>query len=317
MQRWRHDGSAVVVGAGFLGAALAVDLAATGVPTTVLHRSSLPGGTTAALAGCRLVRGDARDATAARRALEGAALVLWCAGSPLPDESERDPIGSLHDTIEPLVSVLDELPSSVRQFVYLSSGGTIYGPQGSRPVAETAVPAPTTAYGIARLAAEQFVARGCSSRGVDSLVLRCANVYGPGQPGNRSQGLVAAALASIATGAPLRVFGDGATVRDYVYVEDFVSVVAELVGRDLADATFNVGSGRGSSVNDVVATAEQVTGREVRVEYAPQRPCDTEYAVLDTTRLRATVDVSPRTLGDGVRATWLDGWAGREVVRIA
>jgi UDP-glucose 4-epimerase len=205
---WCHiDGRVLVVGAGFLGLAIATSLTRHGAETTLVHRAPLSSQLDRRLVAARLVHGDASDPAVARRALRDVRHVIWCAGSLMPAEAEHHPLESVSANLAPLLCFLDAMGSdgAVVDFTYLSSGGTVYGGTHDRPIAETCVPEPRTAYGIANLTAEHFVARSCARVGTRPRVLRCGNIYGPGQPGNRSQGLVAAAVAASVGGTPLRV----------------------------------------------------------------------------------------------------------------
>ncbi|MFA5882549.1 MAG: NAD-dependent epimerase/dehydratase family protein [Acidimicrobiia bacterium] len=303
---WRDlDGRVVVVGSGFLGLAIAGHLARSGAEATLVHRSPLHDAARAAAVGCRLVHGDARLPQVARAAVADARHVVWCAGGLMPAEAEVDPLGAVEAALGPVLGFLGALHTrEIADFTFVSSGGTVYGGAHTHPIAETTVPEPQTAYGIANLTTEGFVRRSCAQLGVRPLILRCGNIYGPGQPGNRSQGLVAAALAAVVDGESIRMFGAGDAVRDYLYVDDFAHAVSRLVGREQAHEVFNVGSGTGASVRDVISTVESVTGRPLRVDHQPARACDVPFVVLDTARLRSVVPNEPRSLDDGIRATW-------------
>lgn len=292
------------MGVGFLGRAVATSLTAAGVPTTVVHRSALPPGAVVPGADIRSVAGDAADTCVVDRALADAERVIWCAGGPMPAEAEQCAAASVDATLRPLITVLDGCAGrGVTHFLFLSSGGTVYGPGAATPTPETAVPQPTTAYGIARLAAEHFVHRAGDRHGIGTVVLRCSNVYGPHQPGDRSQGLVAAALSAARGGRPLRVFGDGQAVRDYLHVDDLVHAVCAVSRRGAPWPVLNVGTGVGHSVNEVLGAVAEATGSRLSVEYVPSRSCDADRAVLDVSRLRSTIDWDPMPLATGIART--------------
>ncbi len=111
-------------------------------------------------------------------------------------------------------------------------------------------------------------------------------------------------LASVTSGRALPVFGDGAAERDYLFVGDLVDVVRELLPQRDVPRVLNVGSGRGATVNEVVATVESVTGRKLLVDPRASRPGDVSRVVLDTTLLRSVVDLDPLSLMDGIALTW-------------
>jgi len=296
-------GPVAVVGSGFLGVAVASHLTAHEVPATLVARSPLTDAQAAATAGCRVVTGDVRDADVARDALADARHLVWCVGGLLPAEAEADLLAGIDTKLEPLLKCFAAVePERLVDVTFVSSGGTVYGGAHHQPITEAVPPAPVTAYGIANVAAEGVVRRACAELDARPLILRCGNVYGPGQPGDRSQGLVAAALAAYRSGDAIRMYGDA--VRDYLFVDDFAAVTSRLVGRTLAHDVYNVGSGTGLSVGEVLRTVEAVVGHPLRVERHDARACDLPYVVLDTARLRAEVDPPARPFVDGVRAAW-------------
>jgi len=159
-------------------------------------------------------------------------------------------------------------------------------------------------HGITSLAGESYLRRYREIYGVPTLALRCSNVYGPGQPGNRSQGLVAAALESIRGARELPVFGDGGALRDYIHVGDVVAALRRLVGRPAVPPVLNLGSGEGHTVQEVVGLVEDVTGESVAARYLPVRVGDVARIVLDVSLLRSLVLFEPRSLRCGIVETW-------------
>jgi UDP-glucose 4-epimerase len=266
----------------------------------------LPSSVARTFAAASLVRGDACDPTLAALALRDVRHVIWCAGGLMPAEAEQHPLECVSANLAPLLCFLEAMDddADLVDFTYLSSGGTIYGGDHEHSIPEICVPEPRTAYGIANLTAEHFVARSCTRVGARPRVLRCGNIYGPGQPGNRSQGLIAAALTASAERSAMRVYGDGSATRDYLFVDDFVAVVAHLVGSDAPFETLNVGSGVGSAVTDVLEAVAECTTRPLELEFLPARACDARQIVLDTARLRAVVPFEPRSLLNGIERTW-------------
>jgi UDP-glucose 4-epimerase len=142
---------------------------------------------------------------------------------------------------------------------------------------------------------------------LDHRILRISNAYGPGQPDDRTQGLIAVALARCVRGEPLTIWGDGSAVRDYVYVED-VAEAFVAAARDLPETSprlFNIGSGQGHSVREVLSVVERITERPLRVIWKERRPCDPGRIVLSTRRAQEVLGWKVRTtLEDGVRAMW-------------
>jgi UDP-glucose 4-epimerase len=295
-----------VVGGGFLGSHIAGDLAVRGHPTTVLTRSSPSPATEARIGSAELQIGDARDPATMTAVLEHADQVVWCAGGLLPAESNEHPAADLTSAVLPLLTTLEVLRRHPGVGItFFSSGGTVYGNPQTLPVPESHPTQPLTSHGVTKVAAEQYLSLYADVYGVPPLVLRCGNVYGEGQPADRSQGLIAAALECTRRDRPLTVYGDGSPVRDFVAIDDVVEVVAGLLGRQDVPRVINVGSGRGTSVANVLALVEAVTGRSLQLEWQPARPGDVRRVVLDITRLLSALpDFAPTPLADGVAKTW-------------
>jgi UDP-glucose 4-epimerase len=294
------------VGGGFLGSHIAGALAGQGHPTTVLTRSSPAPATEARIGSAALQIGDARTAETIAAAVEHADHVVWCAGGLLPADSNEHPAADLTSAVLPLLTTLDALRRRPGVGItYFSSGGTVYGNPGKLPVPESHPAQPLTSHGVTKVAAEHYLSLYADVYGVPSQILRCGNVYGDGQPPDRSQGLVAAALDCARRGRPLTVYGDGSSVRDFIAVDDVVDIVAGLLGREDVPSVINVGSGRGTSVADVLALVKRVTGERLDLDSQPARPGDVRRVVLDITRLRSALpDFEPVPLADGVAKTW-------------
>jgi len=301
-----HRGTGVlVVGGGFLGSHLVAALAAQGARVTVLTRTRPQGGAASRIAGARTVVSDAVDPAAVEHALENVDHVVWCAGGLLPADSNLDPIADVRETLPPLLTMLEALRRrpAVR-ITLLSSGGTVYGNPTLLPVPESHPTSPLTSHGVTRVAAEHYLALYQDVYGVPVLILRCGNVYGEGQRGDRSQGVIAAALACAQMDQPFSIFGDGSSERDYLYIGDLVDVAWELLARRDVPRIMNVGSGRGATVADVVTVVESVTGRSLTLEPRPARPGDVSRVVLDTSLLQSLVPFDPLPLDDGIALTW-------------
>jgi UDP-glucose 4-epimerase len=295
----------LVVGGGFLGSHLAAGLAADGVRVTVLTRTRPTGSAAARIAGARTVVADANDRAAMERVLENVDHVVWAAGGLLPAESSQDPVADINAALPPLLTMLEVLRARPGTGItFLSSGGTVYGNPIMLPVPESHPLSPLTPHGVTKVAAEHYLALYDDVHGVAPLILRCGNVYGEGQPGNRSQGLVAAALECSRTGRPLPLYGDGSAERDYVYVGDLVDAVRLLLGRPQVPRVINVGSGTGATVTDVLEAVDQVTGRTLVLDRRPERRGDVTRIVLDISVLQSLTSLEPLPLADGIALTW-------------
>jgi UDP-glucose 4-epimerase len=293
-----RESSLLVVGSGFIGWRVAKLAADTGHDVTMLsHRSPDP----ALPSQVEVHIGEAGDRPSLGKVLRPGAHVLWCAGSLLPAAPHsEDPAVDL----APLELALSLLTEQGGKITFLSSGGTVYGDPTISPTPEDSPLAPRGVYATTKVRGEQAVT-AVGPNGVRSVILRCGNVYGPRQQPGRSQGVVATALDCARRGTPMPFFGDGSAVRDYVFVNDLVSVALATVVDPDFPAVVNVGTGRGTRLDELVDLVSEVTGVEVTTDKTTVRAHDIGRVVLDITRLREAIpSYAPWTLREGLTVTW-------------
>ena len=248
----------VLGGTGLIGSEIARAFVTAGSTVTVVARREPVGAVRANLAGACLVTGDASDPLVLAPLLDRADHVVHAVGSMLPKESTASPALDLTTTLPAILSLLDLL--RVRPalgLTYISSGGTVYGNPARIPIDERAICDPITSYGIVKLAAEKYIGMYARLYGVPAHILRVANVYGPLQPGDRSQGIIGTFLAALRDRRPVSIFGDGGMTRDYVHVSDVAYAAVELSRRSQASLVANVGTGIGHTILEVLAVASE------------------------------------------------------------
>lgn len=246
-----------------------------------------------------VIVGSAQDPGMLARAMTGSDHVVFAAGTAKPADSHLDPIVDAVRNLEPLIAVLGAARAQeIRGFTFLSSGGTVYGPDAPVPTQEDAPLWPISSYGILKVAAERYVAMYARQGGFNVDLLRCANVFGPGEPTSGSQGLIGIARANLLAGRPITIFGDGSARRDYIHVDDLASVVVQLAERPEGARVLNVGSGRATSVMEIVRALSQALGVEPILDHRPARISDSPVAQLDISRLQAILDFQPHSAED-------------------
>jgi UDP-glucose 4-epimerase len=284
-------GTMAVIGYGFIGRRIGLMARARGWGVRALNLAPVDD------EGVEVVVGAAQDVAAIQAVLRGATHVVYAAGTAKPADSNLDPVSDAVRNLEPLLAVLSAMRSStVTGFTYLSSGGAVYGPDAPVPTPEDAPLWPISSYGIMKLAAERYVAMYARDVGFAADLLRCANAYGPGEPTSGSQGLIGIARANLLAGRPVTVFGDGTDRRDYIHVDDVAEVVVRLAEQPDGVRVINVGSGRATSISEIVRALSVELGVEADVDHRPARPTDAAVTELDITRLRSILDVAPRAL---------------------
>ena len=246
-----------------------------------------------------IVVGSAQDKSALEEVLEGVHHVVYAAGTAKPADSNLNPADDAVRNLEPLLAVLDATRSrDISGFTFLSSGGTVYGPDAPVPTPENAPLWPISSYGIVKIAAERYVALYAREVGFAADLLRCANAYGPGEPTFGSQGLIGIARANLLAGRPITVFGDGSARRDYIHVDDLAEIVVRLAEQPDGVRVLNAGSGNATSVVEIIDALAEQHGIEPVLVHRPARSSDAAVAELDITRLREIIAFTPRKMTD-------------------
>jgi len=195
-----------------------------------------------------------------------------------------------------------------RRIVFASTGGAIYGAQTGPPADETHPCRPRSPYAVAKLAVEHYLDYFRATFGLEAVVLRYANVYGPRQDPHGEAGVVAIFMQRILAGLAPTIFGDGEQVRDFVYVEDVVA--ANLAALRVATppdetAVFNVGTGRATSVNELWRVIEAVARPAVSAYHEPARSGDVQRSVLNPARAARQLGWRPAvSVEEGLARTW-------------
>ncbi len=298
----------LVVGGGFLGSHVAVALAAAGHRVTVYSRSfnAWLGGDRA---GIRRVTGTLPAGHGLLEEIAAAEVVFYLGGASTPTMAHTDPGGSITSFVVPAAAVFDLMrPTRTRRIVLASSGGTVYGAVTRLPTPEDHPTEPISMHGHNSLTVERYAMFYARHHGFEPVILRYANPYGPGQLPRRGQGVIATWCEALHRDEAIYVYGDPATRRDMLYVEDAAEATV-LAGLSVAGpAVYNVGSGRSWSLAELLDGLQQASGAAARVEYRPGRGVDVPVTQLDCARLRAETGWAPRTeLDDGLRASW--AWA--------
>jgi UDP-glucose 4-epimerase len=193
----------------------------------------------------------------------------------------------------------------VKKVVFISSGGTVYGRPAQLPIAETGATDPECSYGITKLTIEKYLALYHHLHGLDYVVVRPSNPFGSRQNPQGIQGAIPVFLGKVAKGESIEIWGDGEVVRDYLYIDDLVDGVYLAAMSESQDRIFNLGSGKGNSLNEIVGSIRTVTGVSVRVNYNPGRSFDVPKIWLDISRAGKQLGWAPKiSLDDGMLRTW-------------
>jgi len=233
-------------------------------------------------------------------------IVIHLVHTTIPSESMSAPFREVKENLGPSIKLIELFKQKpVAGFVFLSSGGTIYGEQVlRRPLQETAAPNPNSFYAHTKLIIEQALAVAAKMGFLKYLVLRPANPFGPLQEKLNRHGAVAQIFRSLVQDLEFTIYGEGETVRDYIYLDDLLSALVLLVRKPFSNQVFNVGSGTGTSLMQLIALCENISGQTLRKSYKPLRAADLKYNVLDASKLMAQGWTPQFSLEQGLKKTW-------------
>jgi len=304
MTRQRQGGVLILGGCGFIGSALAAKLRAEGFDVTLLD--PLPPRDPAFRD--RGIPGRMENVPPSETILRPGMTVVHLAWTSLPEPSNRDPYGDIASNLLPSLRWLKGcVETGVARVIFLSSGGTVYGIPRTRPIVEEHPTEPICSYGIAKLTVEKYLALFRRLHDLPYIVLRASNVYGPGKDPFGRQGAINVFLGNVVRGEPIRIWGDGSVVRDYIFIDDLLDLLLRCIETPIGDETplFNAGSGEGHSLRDIVDRIRAVTGVDPKVEWTAGRKADVPANVLDIGKARKRFDWTPAIpLDEGIRRTW-------------
>jgi UDP-glucose 4-epimerase len=242
------------------------------------------------------IQGDFGDETLVGKALQGVEIVFHLACTTIPASSNRDLRQDLASNVLPTLSMLEAARcSGVRKVVFVSSGGTVYGAPDHLPIPEAHEQNPICGYGVHKLAIEKYLYLYWHHFGLDYAVLRVSNPYGIGQVSDRAQGAIGSFLYKALMHLPVEIWGDGSVVRDYIYIDDAIDAFIKVADYKGHSRVFNIGSGEGHSLLDIVNTIEHVLGRKLEVNFGRARAVDVPSNILDISRAVSELGWRPKT----------------------
>ena len=237
--------------------------------------------------------------------LDGQDVVYHLISTNNPTSSNKDIGHDITDNIKISINILETCVSKhIKKIVFLSSGGTVYGKTVSFPIKEESVTNPITTYGIQKLTIEKLLFLYHYVHGLEYAVIRLSNPYGPYQRPNGKLGVVTTFIHKALNGEKLVVYGDGSVIRDYIYISDAIDAIITIANNECEDRIFNLGSGEGTSINDIINIIGKVLHIPMEVEYVDGRTVDVPINVLDTSKYeRYYGKLNLKSLEEGISLT--------------
>ena len=299
----------VTGGAGFIGSHLVDALLGQGHRVRVLDnfatgkRENLH----SSLGSVELVEGDIVDEQVVQRAMQGVDYVLHQAALSSVPRSIADPIASNAANVNGTLNVLIAArKAKVKKVVYASSS-SIYGLTKQMPVQEGLPVQPASPYALGKYTGERYCQLFCELYGLPTVCLRYFNVFGPRQdPASEYSAVIPKFIDALLSGQAPTIYGDGEQSRDFTYVDNAVSanVLAVKAAASAHGKVFNVGCGRRTSLNELIALLADILKLELKPRYQPARPGDVRHSHADVSQARAALGYEPSiSVEEGLQRT--------------
>jgi len=251
-------------------------------------------------------KGKLDDREILERVLPECKTIIHLASSTTPGSSSRQPALEADKNITPTLRFLDILQNYRNiHLIFVSSGGTLYGNPESNPVNETHPLNPLSFHGAGKVAIETFLRTFSTFSENMTTIVRPSNVYGPGQHLRSGFGVIRTMLEHIHQGTVMEIWGDGTSIRDFLYLDDMLSALIHLIDFHNDNNTYNIGSDTGYSLNQLKEIIESVCSKKLSAIYRPSRKTDVKAIVLDSSRFIKKTKWCPTvSLEQGIELTW-------------
>jgi UDP-glucose 4-epimerase len=236
-------------------------------------------------------------------------VVVYLASTSTPGTSAGHPIDDVTGNLLPLTALLQTMQNHPGvDLLYLSSGGALYAPNDGEATSERMPVCPRSYHGAGKIAAEYFISAWCNQYSGRATIVRPSNVYGPGQLERAGFGIVPTAMGKIRRNEVLRVWGDGSAIRDYLYIDDLIRLVAAILAKPMPPGArvVNACSGIGTSLKDLFEALQEVTRAALLCRYETGRSVDASSIVMDPSFALQEFGFSATTpLREGQKQTWI------------
>lgn len=297
----------VTGGTGFMGSHIVELLLQEGHQITVLTSSSSVHPNIQHLqSNIKIVRGNFGNYKLVLEHLHETDVIIHIAWTTVPKTASENPIYDAQTNVIGSIHLLEAaVKAKVKKVIFVSTGGALYGIPQYTPIDEQHPIQPISAYGISKMAFERYLHFFYQNKGLDYTIFRIANAYGTRQNLTKNQGVVGIWLQKIKENQAIEIWGDGSVVRDYVYVTDVAQIITQSISYQGTQKVFNVGSGQGYSLNEILAVCKKVSQKDPNVTYLDGRSFDVPINILSIKKAQEELHWQPSTsIEEGIQATW-------------
>ena len=290
------NGSCIIYGGGgFIGSHICDGLLKKGYKVTVFDKINFSHANISQLDhDINIIEGDFNNEIDLYNSLDNIDYVFHLVSSTLPASSNANPVYDAETNLISSLRLFNEVINrGIKKVVFISSGGTIYGIPEQVPIPETHPRRPLCSYGIIKKTIEDYLFMFNHLNGLKYNVFRLSNPYGERQNPLYAQGLIPVFIRKILLGETIDIWGDGSVERDYVYIKDIVPVLVNSLENQDNKGIYNLGSGKGYRINELIKMMEEITGKKAILSFKKSRKFDVPVNILDITKVADMFNYKP------------------------
>lgn len=286
----------ILGGGGFMGSHLSEALLAGGYAVRIFDRPNLNRFKSFQRdEAVEWIEGDFINREHVDNAVSGCDIIYHLVSTTLPRSSNENPAYDVETNVIGTLHLLEAVRKhKAKKVIFVSSGGTVYGIPKEIPIKESHPTEPICSYGISKLAIEKYINLFHLLHGIEYCVLRLANPFGERQSVSAAQGAIAVFLDKALRNEAIEIWGDGSVMRDYFHVSDAVSALIKALSYEGDNRIFNIGSGVGRSLNEILGAIDSLIGTPVKRVYLPPRAFDVPVNILDISKAEDLLNWKPQ-----------------------
>jgi len=249
-----------------------------------------------------VVEGDFSNPIDIATALNGVDYVYHLISTTIPSNSVLNPSYDVESNIIPAIQLLQHcVKIKIKKIIFISSGGTVYGVPETVPIPEAHPSNPISSYGITKRTIESYFNLYNKLWALNTCVFRLSNPYGERQNPKSAQGAVPVFSYKSIHDETIEIWGDGNVVRDYIYINDVTKILVKALTTDTPELIYNLGSGSGTSLNEILEIIRKYFNPNLKVQYLDSRNFDVPSNILDISLVKERFNWQPSVnINDGV-----------------
>lgn len=294
-------------GGGFIGSHLAEELINNGYKVTIFDKLNFSKVNILHLGKkIKIIEGDFNNEIDIKNSLKGIDFVFHLVSSTLPGNSNANPIYDVESNLVSSLRLFDEcVNQKIKKIIFVSSGGTVYGIPKSVPINENHPRNPIVSYAVIKNTIEDYLYLFKYNTGLNYVSFRLSNPYGERQNPYSNQGAIAVFLNKVVRNEDIDIWGDGNIIRDFIYIKDVVEALVKSITLDTSKNIYNLGSGKGYSLNKILNEIKIISGKKPKVNYKEARKIDVPKNILDIKLITKELKWLPKTnLREGLLKTY-------------